>query len=100
MLRSGAANGAGRIVSQEIGRGWFMKRLVIGSLLAAALSGCRTCDNPYDYCGPVIDGHYQGDGETMPGEGPTMGPPAIPSPPPETPTPPRGNASEPTPAGT
>ena len=24
-------------------------------LFTATASGCRTCDNPYDYCGPVVD---------------------------------------------
>jgi hypothetical protein len=26
-------------------------------LIVAAGSGCRMCDHPYDYCGPVFDGH-------------------------------------------
>jgi hypothetical protein len=24
-------------------------------LFTATACGCRTCDNPYDYCGPVVD---------------------------------------------
>ena len=35
----------------------FMSLMVIvaASLLAA---GCTTCDNPYDYCSPVVEGGY------------------------------------------
>jgi hypothetical protein len=34
------------------------RRWTFGLLLFAVL-GCRTCDNPYDYCGPVVEsGHH------------------------------------------
>ena len=34
------------------------RRWTFGLLLSAIL-GCRTCDNPYDYCGPVVEsGHH------------------------------------------
>jgi hypothetical protein len=32
-----------------------VRRFIFVLLLASASPGCRTCDNPYDYCGPVVD---------------------------------------------
>jgi hypothetical protein len=53
-------------------------------LITAATCGCRTCDNPYDYCGPVVDspsgmmGFRSGSRMTSPG----VAPEEIPTPPP------------------
>jgi hypothetical protein len=58
-------------------------------LFTATASGCRTCDNPYDYCGPVVDsdsgmtGFRSGSRASAPG----IAPEEIPTPPPP-PTPP------------
>lgn len=38
-----------------------LRRLMFGLLVAGTVAGCRTCDCPYDYTGPVVDsGHYGG----------------------------------------
>jgi hypothetical protein len=61
------------------------------ALLILALGGCRTCDNPYDYCGPVVDSGYHPAGPRAgsPG-GDIIGAPVvgeqIPAPPPTPPT--------------
>ena len=35
------------------------RRLILALLVGLApLSGCTTCDNPYDDCGPVIDANF------------------------------------------
>ena len=49
------------------------KILSLGMLtLSGLFSGCAMCDNPYDYCGPVVDsgdyhpgGHVASAPETM-----------------------------------
>ncbi len=47
-----------------------MRRLFALLSLLGALSGCRMCASPYDYCGPVVDDNCCG----YPGGGPAMGP--------------------------
>jgi hypothetical protein len=39
---------------------WIMARRLILALVVgfAPVSGCRTCDNPYDDCGPVVDAGF------------------------------------------
>jgi hypothetical protein len=68
-----------------------MYRAAAIALLILALGGCRTCDNPYDYCGPVVDSGYHPAGPRAGSPGseimsaPVMGEP-IPTPPPTPPT--------------
>ncbi|MDZ4821403.1 MAG: hypothetical protein SGJ20_20770 [Planctomycetota bacterium] len=42
--------------------------LIAGVLACAAFSGCRICDSPYDYCGPVLDSRFDGGPVTQSGE--------------------------------
>jgi hypothetical protein len=57
-------------------------------LFTASPCGCRTCDNPYDYCGPVVDspsgmmGFRSGSRTASPG----VAVEEIPTPPPPPPT--------------
>jgi hypothetical protein len=71
------------------------RKLVVGCLLIAAVAGCRVCDHPYDYCGPVIDSNYHPlgprAGSVMHGDGAPIE--AIPAPPP-IPTPPASAPSD------
>jgi hypothetical protein len=59
-------------------------------LFTATVSGCRTCDNPYDYCGPVVDSSFDqvglraGSRMSSPG----IAPEEIPAPPPPPTAPP------------
>jgi hypothetical protein len=68
-------------------------------MLAAAITGCRTCDNPYDYCGPVVDAGFHPAGfragSAMAAEATTFE--TIPAPPPR-PTPPASEPPTPAPA--
>jgi hypothetical protein len=59
-------------------------------LFTAMACGCRTCDNPYDYCGPVVEsesgmmGYRSGSRMSSPG----VAPEEIPTPPPPPTAPP------------
>jgi hypothetical protein len=64
------------------------RRLILAILLGLApLSGCTTCDNPYDDDGPVIDANFHPAGFRSGSRGaplatPIMAPETIPTPPP------------------
>lgn len=64
------------------------RRFVLALLVAfIPLTGCTTCDNPYDECGPVIDANFHPagfrSGSTLaaPMSTPTVAPESIPTPP-------------------
>ncbi len=76
------------------------RRLVLFAAILFAAAGCRTCNNPYDYCGPVVDSsfHPLGSraGSVMAGNT-AIAAEVVPSPisPPAPPTPPRSNSVAP-----
>jgi hypothetical protein len=61
-------------------------------LFTATAWGCRTCDNPYDYCGPVVDSGFGSMGFRSGGRisSPGVAAEEIPTPPPP-PTAPSGS---------
>jgi hypothetical protein len=74
------------LASRNVKRAFIMlgRSLFAILIVTAVAGGCRTCDNPYDYCGPVVDsdsglmGFRSGSSMASPG----MAPEEIPSPPP------------------
>jgi hypothetical protein len=67
------------------------RRFSIAMLLfTATANGCRTCDNPYDYCGPVVDSDFGIMGFRSGGRmsSPGIAPEEVPTPPPPPTAPP------------
>jgi hypothetical protein len=70
-------------------RTWTMARRFLLALLVGFIpvAGCRTCDNPYDYCGPVVDAQFHPAGLRSGSRTATpMGAPEVIPPPPPPPT--------------
>jgi hypothetical protein len=60
------------------------RRLLLAFLVGLVpASGCTTCDNPYDYCGPVVDAGFHPTGLRSGSRTamPTVAPETIPAPP-------------------